>query len=325
MTPFSSSSSGQPEWHRALPTHLHFTNEALIADLEHLRNELGLDDQVFVMVLLQSETAVLRTLREAYRDAQRQLPDRPQQDYFAMVIGDRITKKIMTHDVNTSPTALSKRELEGIIDDLEDIAARCSTFDDVIRFLIDIENRERNFDDRFGLITRVDAICSRYNDPFGPVRRVSAEEIVSRFALAFQMALTTPIPPPEPPTPGIHVSREDPGTSKYNELQGIFFRYRDFISSEGIELSPETLSGFLRIAASGFRQCANQNNYNRVLQDALECCRQMPRRDIALERDIESDFRRMSKTSAELSRDMDKFIKRLRSTSSPRKPFWKFW
>ena len=80
-----------------------------------------------------------------------------------MVIGDRITKKIMTHDVNTSPTALSKKELEGIIDDLEGIAARCPTFDDVIRFLMDIENREHNFDDPFGFITRVDAICSKYN------------------------------------------------------------------------------------------------------------------------------------------------------------------
>src|SRR5437899_9307167 len=153
-----------------------------------------------------------------------------------MVIGDRITKKIMTHDVNTSPTALSKQKLEGIVDDLEAIASRCSTFDDVIRFLMDIENREQNFDDPFGFITRVDAICSKYYDAFGPVRRmISADELVSRFALAIQMALTTPIPPPEPPTPGIYVSREDSGTSKYNELQGIFFRYRDYISSEGIE------------------------------------------------------------------------------------------
>ena len=316
MTHFSSSFSGQPEWHRALPPHLQFTNQALITDLEHLRNESGLDDQVFVMVLLQSKTAVLRTLREAYRDAQRQLPDRPQQDYFAMVIGDRITKKIITHDVNTSSTPLSKQELEGIIDDLEGIAAHCSTFDDVIRFLMDIENREQNFDDPFGFITRVDAICSKYHDAFGPVRRmISADELVSRFALAIQMALTTPIPPPEPPTPGIYVSREDSGTSKYNELQGIFFRYRDYISSEGIELSPEMLSHFLRIAASGFRQCTNQNNYKRVLEDALECCHQMPQRDIALERDIESEFRRMSKTSAELARDMDKF-----STKNSRLP-----
>jgi len=309
-----------------LPPHLQFINRALVADLERFRKELGLDDEVFNMVLLQSKTAVLCTLREAYRDAQQQLPDRPQQDYFAMVIGDRITKKIMTHDVNTSPTALSKQELEGIVDDLEASASRCSTFDDVIRFLMDIENREQNFDDPFGFITRVDAICSKYHDAFGPVRRmISADELVSRFALAIQMALTTPIPPPEPPTPGIYVSREDSGTSKYNELQGIFFRYRDYISSEGIELSPEMLSRFLRIAASGFRQCTNQNNYKRVLEDALECCHQMPQRDIALERDIESEFRRMSKTSAELARDMDKFMKRLRSPSSPSKPFWKSW
>jgi len=215
-----------------LPPHLQFINRALVADLERFRKELGLDDEVFNMVLLQSKTAVLCTLREAYRDAQQQLPDRPQQDYFAMVIGDRITKKIMTHDVNTSPTALSKQKLEGIVDDLEAIASRCSTFDDVIRFLMDIENREQNFDDPFGFITRVDAICSKYYDAFGPVRRmISADELVSRFALAIQMALTTPIPPPEPPTPGIYVSREDSGTSKYNELQGIFFRYRDYISS----------------------------------------------------------------------------------------------
>ena len=301
-----------------LLAHLRFTNRALAADLERFRKELGLDDQVFIMVLLQSKTAVLQTLREAYRDPQRQLPDRPQQDYFAMVIGNRITKKISTHDVNTSPTALSSRELEGIIDELEGIAARCSTFDDVIRFVMDIENREHNFDDPFGFIARVDAVCSKYQDAFGPVRcMISADEVVSRFALAIQMALTTPIPPPEPPTPGIHLSREDSGTSKYNELQGIFFRYRDYISSEGIELSPEMLSRFLRVAATGFRQCANQNNYERVLQAALECCRQMPQRDIALERDIESEFRRMKKTSAELARDMDKFIKRLRSPSSP--------
>ncbi len=119
MSFFSSLFSGQPEWHRALPPHLQFTNEALITDLEHLRNELELDDQVFVMVLLQCKTAVLRTLREAYSDAERQLPDRSQQNYFAMVIGDRITKKIITHDVNTSPTGLSKQELEGIVNDLE--------------------------------------------------------------------------------------------------------------------------------------------------------------------------------------------------------------
>ena len=160
---FSSLFGSQPAWHRALPPHIQFTNEALITDLERLRNELGLDDQVFMRALVLSKTVMVRNLHGAYREAQRQLPGRPQSDYFGMVIGDRILKKIMTHDVNASPTALSRQELEGIIHDLEGIAARCSTLDDVIGFLIDIENREQHFEDPFGYIARVDAACSRYH------------------------------------------------------------------------------------------------------------------------------------------------------------------
>lgn len=159
----SSLFGGQPAWHQALPPHIQFSDGALITDLERLRNELGLDDQVFMMVLVQSKTVMVRNLHGTYREAQRQLPGRPQTDYFAMVIGERIIKKTMTHDVNTSPTALSQQELGRIIDDLEGIAARCSTLDDVIRFLTDIENREHRFDDTFGYTARVDAVCSRYN------------------------------------------------------------------------------------------------------------------------------------------------------------------
>ncbi|PYJ91090.1 MAG: hypothetical protein DME71_03745 [Verrucomicrobia bacterium] len=58
MSHFSSSFSGEPEWHRVLPSHLQFINRALVADLERFRKELGLDDEVFSMVLLQSKTDV---------------------------------------------------------------------------------------------------------------------------------------------------------------------------------------------------------------------------------------------------------------------------
>ena len=152
----------QPAWHQSLPPHIQFDDAALIIELEQLRHELKLDDQNFMMHLVQSKSIMSRNLVATYREARHKQPEGSDRDHFAMVLGARIMRKIEVHSANTSPTAIPRAELQGVLADLRNIVGRFSVFEDVVRFLMDMENREKRFDDKAGYIARIDACCSKF-------------------------------------------------------------------------------------------------------------------------------------------------------------------
>ena len=159
------SSSGlvnQPAWHQALPPHIQFSQAALVTELEQLRDELKLDDQNFMMFLVQSRTVMMRNLTGAYQEARIKQPGGSDRDHFAMVVGARIMRKLEVHNANTSSTAITRVELQGIVADLRNVVSRFSAFDDVLQFFVGLENREKRFDDKSGHIARIDACCSKY-------------------------------------------------------------------------------------------------------------------------------------------------------------------
>jgi len=163
MGAHTSSENAQPGWHQSLPPHVQFSSAPLVNELERLRNELKLDDQTFMMFLVQSKTVMLRNLVDGYLEARRAWPGRSDRVYFAMVMDARLKKKIEVHHANTSATAVSREELQGMLDDLKKIVDCFSSLDDVIGFFVDLENREKRFADEAGYIARIDACCSRHD------------------------------------------------------------------------------------------------------------------------------------------------------------------
>lgn len=159
---FSSIFNSQPEWYRALPSHVTFSNKTLVNDLEKLRNKLDFEHQMFAMMILLSKPVMIRNIRATYQDAKKKFPGCSEQEYCAMVIADRISKKINAHHISTSPYALSLDELGFIIDSLEEITSNFESFEDAIKYLVDIEILEHRWDDPSGTMTRIQEIFSKH-------------------------------------------------------------------------------------------------------------------------------------------------------------------
>lgn len=162
MESTASHSNVQPVWHQSLPPHIQFVDGALVAALETLRNELKLDDQAFMMFVVQSKTVMVRNLRGAYQDARLKDPNASDRDHFAMVTGARLMRKIEVHGVNNSPCALPQATLRNFLMDLRNIVSRFSSFEDVVQFFIALETREKRFDDKAGHIARIDECCGKF-------------------------------------------------------------------------------------------------------------------------------------------------------------------
>ena len=145
-----------------MPAELRFTDEALVSELERLREQLGLDHDQFLMGVMSSRTVTIRSIRNSYAEAKRRMPGYSETEYLGCAIGDRMLKKMTALPYNTAPNPLTAEDITEITDNLEAHATRCKTLDGVVRYLTDIEEREGSFTDPFHILARIDGICSKF-------------------------------------------------------------------------------------------------------------------------------------------------------------------
>jgi hypothetical protein len=147
-----------PLWHKKVPEPLQYSNPQLIKNLEELRQEFGFDHQTFNGALMTSKNMIWRSVLWAYRETRRGLPGLSDQEYFAMVLVNWVSNKILLLPVNTSPTAWSADQLKKIIDDAEHFVRPCKKIDDVYHVIVQIEDSEGTFSDPLGVISRIDSV-----------------------------------------------------------------------------------------------------------------------------------------------------------------------
>jgi hypothetical protein len=163
----SSFFGASPKWNASIRPDMRLKNPELVSELERFRKDQDLDHQLFVHLLSLTQTMLAKWAGLAYKEVQKLLPGRPKSDHFAMLIGDKITKKcaaLLAGDISIFAKPKSREELESLIEDIEMVGAHCSTIGDVVRYLIKIEEEECQYDDPLGYIRAIDSICFRYID-----------------------------------------------------------------------------------------------------------------------------------------------------------------
>ena len=151
-----------PLWHKQIPQELQFSSSALVTQLEALRQELGLDHEMFSIAVMQSKNMTRRSVHLAYNTAKRTIPNRQENEYLAITIADRVTKKIAALPFNSSPAAWTGDQLQQILDQAESFAETCKDINGVCALAIQIEDYEGTFNDPRGIISRIDELCSEY-------------------------------------------------------------------------------------------------------------------------------------------------------------------
>ena len=151
-----------PLWHRRLAPELHYTDPALIDQLDAIRCEFGLDHDLFYMALMQTRNMTHRSVLLAYRTAKRTAPNLREIDYLALTIADRATKKMVALPFNSSPTAWTAEQLQKIIDQAETMAETCKDINGVCHLAVQMEEYEGTFTDPLGVISRIDKLFTEY-------------------------------------------------------------------------------------------------------------------------------------------------------------------
>lgn len=147
-----------PLWHQQLPKELHYSDSALVAELEALRRQQDISHEIFFVALMQSRNMTYRSVHWAYLTAKRTMPGLSEREYLALAIIDRVTKKIMALPLNSSPTAHTAEQLNKILQEAESFADTCKNLAGVCNLAVQIENHEGTFDDPLGLISQIDGV-----------------------------------------------------------------------------------------------------------------------------------------------------------------------